>query len=198
MNLITIKELSIPMKRIVILSLLALITILSFSAIKAADSVDDHGNLNDPAINDRANACFEGGSLEGKCDSDLLWQAGWYLIRFEHGLLTRADFPRWLIWSLPPEIKAKVTAGAGEVVDMTCYIQVGDAAFQYASPNVLGGANEGDFFWKSPTYLLNWYTPGALALWRDGTWYVGYYGDCGALGVGDPAPADLNIVPSTR
>lgn len=28
---------------------------------------DDRGNVNDPGFNERANACFAGGSLEGKC-----------------------------------------------------------------------------------------------------------------------------------
>ena len=47
--------------------------------------VDDRGNPNDPRVNERANACFEGGSMAGKCHADNEWEAGWYLIRFEWG-----------------------------------------------------------------------------------------------------------------
>lgn len=66
-------------------------------------AVDDEGNVNDPTINERANACFEGGSMAGRCDSELDWQAGWYLIRFETGLLTREDIPSWVAWVIPSE-----------------------------------------------------------------------------------------------
>ncbi len=58
---------------------------------------DDRGNINDPGFNERANACFAGGSLEGKChttdadfdgdiddlDIEYMWWCGWYLIRVE-------------------------------------------------------------------------------------------------------------------
>lgn len=68
---------------------------------------DDQGNPNDPALNERANACFAGGSLEGKChttDADangviddldvaFMWWCGWYIIRAEQGLLRAEDTP---------------------------------------------------------------------------------------------------------
>jgi hypothetical protein len=59
---------------------------------------------NDPRTNLDANACFIGGSMVGKCDdSDLFWNAGWYLIRFEQGLITRNQVPDQYKWVLPKE-----------------------------------------------------------------------------------------------
>jgi len=92
------------MKRLISVLLFLLLLVMSFSVIHAADSVDDQGNPNDPTVNDRANACYAGGSLEGKCDSDILWAAGWYLIRFEFGTFERGDIPTWVVWVLPPEV----------------------------------------------------------------------------------------------
>jgi hypothetical protein len=60
---------------------------------------------NDPLINEDANACFIGGAWEGTCgDSDLKWNAGWYLIRFDQGLITRDQVPDQYKWILPPEV----------------------------------------------------------------------------------------------
>lgn len=58
---------------------------------------------NDPRTNPDANACFVGGSMVGKCDSDLLWNIGWYLIRFEQGLITEGQVPDQYKWILPKE-----------------------------------------------------------------------------------------------
>lgn len=84
-------------KRIIMMILILLIgTVLVFA-------LDDQGNPNDPAINERANACYEDGTLAGQCDTELEWQAGWYLIRYEFGILQRADIPEWVEWILAPE-----------------------------------------------------------------------------------------------
>lgn len=61
--------------------------------------MDDEGNPNDPFTNDRANACFEGGTLEGRCHVDFdqngtvdefeiawAWECGWHIIRYEAGI----------------------------------------------------------------------------------------------------------------
>jgi hypothetical protein len=63
---------------------------------------------NDPRINPDANACFVGGSMVGKCDSDLLWNAGWYLLRFEQGLITEGQVPDQYKWILPKESDSTV------------------------------------------------------------------------------------------
>jgi len=86
----------------------ALIVLLGTLLILAESGFDDAGNINDPNENDRANACYEGGTLEGKCITDLEWIAGWYLIRFEFGIFSADDIPAELAWVLPQEIKEEV------------------------------------------------------------------------------------------
>lgn len=68
---------------------------------------DDEGNVNDPGFNPRANACFAGGSLEGKChttdadfDGDIddldiafMWWCGWFKIRVEYRHIPPAAAP---------------------------------------------------------------------------------------------------------
>ena len=70
------------------------VVILSVFVVMAyTPGFDDQGNFNDPAINPRANACYDGGTMEGKCDTEWEYNAGWYLIRFEYGIITRNNFP---------------------------------------------------------------------------------------------------------
>jgi hypothetical protein len=76
--------------------------LLVFSFSILAFALDDQGNPNDPNVNERANACYEDGSMAGKCDSDWEWEGGWYLIRFQSGLISRADFPAQYAILLPP------------------------------------------------------------------------------------------------
>jgi hypothetical protein len=80
--------------------LLFILFVLSFSIL--AFALDDQGNPNDPNVNDRANACYEDGSMAGKCDTDWEWEGGWYLIRFQAGLISREDFPAQYAILLPP------------------------------------------------------------------------------------------------
>lgn len=84
--------------------MLILIMILSSIVPVSAEGVDDQGNPNDPEVNDRANACYEGGTMLNQCNTKLDWQAGWYLIRFEMGILSRDEIPDWVGWVLPPEV----------------------------------------------------------------------------------------------
>lgn len=70
-----------------------IIIILAFSFGSLANGFDDHGVINDPQVNERANACYEGGEMAGKCLTDWDWEAGWYLIRYRAGLISPADFP---------------------------------------------------------------------------------------------------------
>jgi hypothetical protein len=85
-----------------ILLILALLTLAISTMIVYAFEPTTLGE-NDPRTNPDANACFIGGSMVGKCDSDLLWNAGWYLIRFEQGLITRGQVPDQYKWVLPKE-----------------------------------------------------------------------------------------------
>lgn len=75
--------------------LCCLVVILSVSLIFAADGMDDQGNLNDPSINARANACFEGGSMEDKCETLWEWTCGWYAIRYDEALLSATEIPAY-------------------------------------------------------------------------------------------------------
>lgn len=91
------------LKKSIVLIFIVLLALLISSILVLAGGFDDRGNSNDPAVNDRANACYEAGTLAGKCDSDLEWQAGWYLIRYEFGIFERYEIPEWVEWVLPPE-----------------------------------------------------------------------------------------------
>jgi hypothetical protein len=100
------------MKYAAIVTLLLLIVIIpSVSATEPTTAEE-----NDPRINEDANACFIGGTWEGQCDTvdvnhdgtvdqwekDMIYIAGWYLIRFEYGMISRNDFPAAYVWALPP------------------------------------------------------------------------------------------------
>ncbi len=78
-----------------------LVSLLIAGVVLAVPGFDDRGNPNDPRVNERANACYDGGTLAGKCDEQAEWDAGWYLIRFEYGLLNCDNFPSQFRWVLP-------------------------------------------------------------------------------------------------
>ena len=79
---------------------LSLIFVLILGSLSAAAVMADDDD-NNPRQNPHANACFEGGSMEGQCDTLAEWQAGWFLIRYEQEIFTMADIPGWANWSLP-------------------------------------------------------------------------------------------------
>lgn len=105
--------------------LFVFIMLLLFSStlVFAESGYDDQGNPNDPTVNDRANACYEGGSMEGKCDSIWEWECGWYLIQFEYDLLEHDGFPTWCASIIPPEILPEV------LVDNTIFTYCGTLSF---------------------------------------------------------------------
>lgn len=47
-------------------------------------TLDDSGTVNNPYVNERANTCYGPGQA---CVSEADWEAGWYLIRKQYGLL---------------------------------------------------------------------------------------------------------------
>jgi hypothetical protein len=75
------------MKRI----LIAVLLLLSVSIV----ALGQEELPNDPLVNPDANACYEGGTLEGRCLAEIDWQAGWYLIRYEADMITYAQIPVW-------------------------------------------------------------------------------------------------------
>jgi hypothetical protein len=99
--------------RLSVLLIVVLTVFMSVILVMAEAGFDDLGVENDPTSNDRANACYEGGTLEGKCDSQLMWDAGWYLIRYEYGIFTRDDVPAWVRWIVPPEVLPEETTSSG-------------------------------------------------------------------------------------
>ncbi len=98
------------MKRSILLLIASLALLISLVAALAASDSD---TPNDPRINPDANACYTGGSMEGKCKlDDELWKAGWYLIRFEYGLIGRDQIPDQYKWLLPSVFNTNNTAVA--------------------------------------------------------------------------------------
>lgn len=97
-------------------SMLLLVTLLALLVSLAAALADtDSETPNDPRVNPNANACYTGGSMEGKCKlDDELWNAGWYAIRFQYGLIGRNQVPDQYKWILPP---ASEPNNAAEVTD---------------------------------------------------------------------------------
>jgi hypothetical protein len=82
---------------------LLFIFIMTSSIVFAQSGVDDQGNPNDPAVNESANACYSGGAMEGKCDSEWAWMCGWHLIRLDpENDISRAEFPAACSSLLPP------------------------------------------------------------------------------------------------
>jgi hypothetical protein len=74
----------------------------------AAAQADDDRLPNDPHVNEDANACFAGGSLEGECapdgdgngvvddyEHDWAWNCGWHLIRLQAKMIVENDMPVW-------------------------------------------------------------------------------------------------------
>lgn len=107
---------------------LVLVLLLGISIVGAADGVDDQGNPNDPAVNDNANACFEGGSLEDKCVTEWEWECGWHLIRLEEGLISESLFPSWcniLIQEGPPH------------TSIGCQVVIGPFHFDFGDSNII-------------------------------------------------------------
>lgn len=155
-----------------------------------AFALDDQGNPNDPTINDRANACYEDGSMADKCDTQVEWDAGYFLIRFEYGILSREEIPIWVAWVLPPEIiPEELAAVVAPVVPTTCTIQLLAGSLAYAwfgssievSINTVMGNNSGGTpgaYWGGSTL---WYGDGTRSsfIW-DGSWRAGTVGttDC--------------------
>ncbi len=90
------------MKRNLFWVIVLALVVIPFIFALAQESLDDQGNPNDPTVNPRANACYAGAELAGKCHNDLEWIAGWYLIRFEAGMISRDQVPQDVRWVLPP------------------------------------------------------------------------------------------------
>ena len=92
---------------------------------------DDQGKVNDPGANERANACFAGGSLEGKChttdadrdggidqlDVEFMWWCGWYLIRVEYKQIPPSAAPEGCFFEQAPPPQSTAAAAPADPVD---------------------------------------------------------------------------------
>jgi hypothetical protein len=99
-------------KRLVVLLVLLGALLALSSVVVLAVGLDDAGNPNDPTVNDSANECYEGGVMEGKCDTEIEWLAGWYLIKYRYGLIETV--PSWAVWSLPENYIAEVVVAESD------------------------------------------------------------------------------------
>lgn len=87
-------------------TILTMLIMLFSVVLVSADGVDDQGNPNDPDVNNRANACFYGGAMEGKCDTEWEWYCGWHVIRLDaQDEVSRAAFPQGCVSLLPAYIE---------------------------------------------------------------------------------------------
>jgi hypothetical protein len=152
------------MSKLVRLMLVVLLLALFSIGTSFAQGVDDQGNPNDPTVNDRANACYEGGELEGKCDTPEEWAGGWFLIRYRAGLL--GSVPDSSEWVLKADASSCTIALIGVVPGLPASLDV--------PLDVLLGmtTRNGAFFWLSagPETVLFWedvkiVTPYGLPLW---------------------------------
>jgi len=78
------------MKRSIRISTLIAVLVVILLAAQAALAGD---NGKKKPLDPDANACFDGGTLAGKCDTEDMWHAGWYLIRVEQGDMAAEDVP---------------------------------------------------------------------------------------------------------
>lgn len=120
-----------------------ILVLITSGIVMAETNFDDQGNPNEPIQNDSANACYEGGSMDGKCDTTWEWQCGWHLIRFEYNLTSREDFPTWCISIIPPEIISEdsIPQAQGCKLRGTLYLQFGDGYFLPARTPAFNDAN---------------------------------------------------------
>ena len=99
--------------------LLSLVVLL-FAAL-AVSAQETVSNPNDPRVNEDANACNEGGSMAGKCHVDFdgngivddyedawAWNCGWFMIRYEAGMVSRNALPSNCLSLIPLDLRCLV------------------------------------------------------------------------------------------
>lgn len=166
------KDWPVTMKRVFALILTAALFILSLGVMAA----QDEPLPNDPNVNEAANACLEGGTLAGKCWEDAdMWNTGWYLIRYQYGMIDRAIFPDQHKWSLPSLAEEEVAAAAG-----ACEVTFGGNTYTILS-DLLNKivSSDSNFHWHSSSLHDNLTD---LMVWDSVTgWQVPHSGDCSPL-----------------
>jgi hypothetical protein len=103
----------------------------TFNGNAGRANFDDFGNANNPFTNQRANACYLGGSLAGICDTQWEWECGWGIIRVENGMIPSA--------LLSQQCQAlKASPATANVTATPAPTSVGTSTF---SSNTSGGSN---------------------------------------------------------
>ncbi|MFN8376467.1 MAG: hypothetical protein U0694_26795 [Anaerolineae bacterium] len=134
------------MKRLLIIAIVSLLGLLTVHAEE--QSVDDQGNPNDPAVNERANACYAGAAWEYTCGDDLyMWDAGWYYIRLQAGIFSVTDIPSGFWWIIGQDGSTSGGSGSSFSVCKEFYILLG--RHYYVSFDAPTGDLEvdGDVYW---------------------------------------------------
>jgi hypothetical protein len=147
---------------------------------------------NNPRTNRHANACYIGGSLYGKCETyDLdhdrkvdieevkyMYDAGWFVIRFEEGMILRSQVPRMYRWLIGPEPIIFSPGGTVVVAATTCEIYltgpiVGAPTTLIIPLNVINGGVDPNGIPNNP-YGFDWGTTGRLNVVVPGGGFVIY------------------------
>jgi hypothetical protein len=168
------------------IALLMLCLLLITTAALASEPATTEEN--NPDTNPDANACYIGGSLFGKCsitdvnrdsqiegwEIDYMYDAGWYLIRFDKGLFARNVIPEKYRWLLPPEPVPE----DGAPVATTCRINltgpiVGAPTTLITPLAVINGGFDPNGVPNAP-YGFDWGTTGRLNVVVPGGGFVVY------------------------
>jgi hypothetical protein len=118
-----------------IVSLLMLVLVVSFPVWAGEPATATENN---PRTNPNANACYIGGSLYGQCENyDLdhdrkvdieeikyMYDAGWFVIRYEEKLFLRSQVPRMYRWLIGPEPIDYSAGGTVVTAQPTCTISL--------------------------------------------------------------------------
>jgi len=117
------------------------VLLLGLAGITAADDVEatcslDGEDTSLPAcFTPEDNACYAGGAMEGKCDTEWEWLGGWHLARLG-SLYTRDNFPADFVTLLPGEAEAAAPAPAAPKA--MCFSNGGEDILYSGVPNKLG------------------------------------------------------------
>jgi hypothetical protein len=95
------------MKRVIVMMVALLMLALTLTAL---------ANEPQPEPGSRAdNECNPGGTMAGKCTNDWEWKGGWYIARFNEGLLKREEVPTEYQFLLPPPVEVLPGSVSGPV-----------------------------------------------------------------------------------
>jgi len=179
------------MKKLIIIVLISLLSVV----VVAANGNDDQGQPNDPDNNERANACYEGGSMEdANCSTEWEWVCGWHLIRWETD--GSYDLPATCAILLPPAPVSETTTvtisctrpdffySSDELEDTPSVLTIGSTSFTDACGNPITGTVQiiSNVYEQSPGIYVcdtGGLTYEVRVVWSGPTGHTEYYtGNC--------------------